>query len=180
MTVSIARCQAELSGLNDAVVSTTRPLIGTCRAAEAGSRNTSSATPSDTATSTATVNAFHARASPIAKARRTPSTTATLRWIAARTDDRTETWTTTRAVSGARTGSGTPVTNPAIHHARPAATPDLATTPISVDVGRVHETAPTTRCHSGPTRPAEGCVATIGLPSRFRGVNRRAGGGCRR
>ena len=148
MTVSTARRQAELSGLNDAVVSTTRPLIGTCRAAEAGSRSTSSATPSDTATRMATVSAFHARASPIAKARRTPSTTATLRSIALRTDDRTETWTTTMAVSGASTGSGTPVTNPAIHHDRPAANPDLATTPISVEVGRVHDTASTTRCHS--------------------------------
>ena len=148
MTVSTARCQAELSGLNDAVVSTTRPLIGTCRAAEAGSRSTSSATPSDTATRMATVSAFHARASPIAKARRTPSTTATLRSIALRTDDRTETWTTTMAVSGASTGSGTPVTNPAIHHDRPAANPDLATTPISVEVGRVHDTVSTTRRHS--------------------------------
>ena len=94
------------------------------------------------------MSAFHSRASPIAKARRTPSTTAALRWIAARTDDRTDTWTTTRDVSGASTGSGTPVTNPAIHHDRPAANADLPTTPISVDVGRVHETASATRCHS--------------------------------
>ena len=83
MTVSTARRQAELSGLADAAVSTTRPLIGTCRAAEAGSRNTSSATPSDTATRMATVRAFHSRASPIARASRTPSTTAMLRSIAA-------------------------------------------------------------------------------------------------
>ena len=32
------------------------------------------------------------------------------------------------------------VTSSAIHHARPAAKPDLATVPISVDVGGVQET----------------------------------------
>ena len=46
----------------------------------------------------------------MATARSTPSTTAALRWSAVRTDARTETCTTTRAVSGASTGSGTPVT----------------------------------------------------------------------
>ena len=106
------------------------------------------------------MSAFTSRASPIAKARSTPSTTATLRWIAARTDDRTETWTTTRAVSGASTGFGTPVTTPATHHDRPAANPDLATMPISVDVGRVHAMASTARCHSARTRLPEGSVAT--------------------
>jgi hypothetical protein len=64
-----------------------------------------------------------------------------MRCIAVRTDARTETCTTTRAVSGASTGSGRPVTTRAIHHDRPAANPDLATTPISVDVGGVHEIA---------------------------------------
>ena len=79
---------------------------------------------------------------------RTPSTTAALRWIAVRIDERTETWTTTRAVNGARTGSGAPVTAWASPHPSPAASPDLATVPISVDVGGVHETACATRRHS--------------------------------
>ena len=86
-----------------------------------------------------------ASASLIANARRTPSTTATLRWIAVRTDARTETWTTTIADSEASTGFPTPVTSPAIHHDRPAANADLTTTPISVDVGGVHETRGATR-----------------------------------
>ena len=90
--------------------STTSPLTGTCLAAARGSRSTSSATPSETATSTPTVRPFRSSASPMANARRTPSTTAALRWSAVRIDARTETWTTTRAVSGARTGSGAPVT----------------------------------------------------------------------
>ena len=64
------------------------------------------------------------------------------------------------AVSGASTGSGTPVTTPAIHHDRPAANPDLATTPISVDVGGVHETASTTRCHNRRRRLSDGCETT--------------------
>ena len=58
-----------------------------------------------------------------------------------RADARADTWTTTIAVSDASTGSDTPVTSSAIHHASPAANPDLATTPTSVEVGRVHETA---------------------------------------
>ena len=147
-------------------MSTTRTLIGTCLAAAAGSRSTNWATPSDTATSTATVRPFNPSASPMASASRTPSTTAALRWIAVRTDARTDTCTTTSAVSGASTGSGTSVTTPAIHHDRPAAKPDLATMPISVDVGGVHETAWTRRCHSCRTRlprPPAACVVTVGL-----------------
>ena len=75
ISVSTARRQAELSALDDAAVSTTRPLIGTCRAAAAGSRSTSSATPSDTATSMATVSAVPApgrRRSPRRGGRRAP------------------------------------------------------------------------------------------------------------
>ena len=73
--------------------STTSTLIGICLAGRAGSRSTSSATPSDTATSSPTVNPFSPSASPIAKATKTPSTTAALRWSAVRSDARTETAT---------------------------------------------------------------------------------------
>ena len=48
----------------------------------------------------------------------------------------------------------------------PAANPDLATMPISVEVGRVHEMARTTRCHGTPTRLAVVCVAPMGRSSR--------------
>ena len=101
----------------------------------------------------------------MANAMSTPSTTAALRWSAVRTEARTETCTTTIAVSGPSTGSGTSVTAPAIHHDSPAASPDLATVPISVDVGGVHDTDSRRRCRSRrvrlPRRPA-GWVATGG------------------
>ena len=167
MTVSIARCQAELWAQRRGGVDTTRPLIGLLGAAKPGAAH-------QLGDSERHGNEHgHGECVPregalIAKASRTPSTTANQRWIAARTDDRTETWTTTRAVSGASTGSGTPVTTSAIHHDRPAANPDLATTPISVDVGRVHETAWTTRCHNSSTRPAVGGVADDGSRLSFR------------
>ena len=144
-------------------MSTTRMLMGTCLAAAAGSRSTSWATPSDTATSTPTVKPFSDRTSPIASATRTPSTTAALRCSALRTEARTETCTTTTAVSGASTGAGTPVTTRANHHDNPAARPDLATVPISVDVGGVHATASARRRHHRRSRgrtPLGGCVAT--------------------
>ena len=85
-------------------VSTTRMLIGTCRAEPGGSRSTSCAMPSVTATSNPTVKPFNASVSPIATAMSTPMTTAALRCSAVSTDARTETWTTTTAVSGASTG----------------------------------------------------------------------------
>ena len=50
------------------------------------------------------MKAFRPSASPMPRASSTPSTTAALRWIAVRTDARTETWTTTIAVKGASTG----------------------------------------------------------------------------
>lgn len=137
----MARDQPLLYWLDVTAVSTTRMLMGTCLAAAAGSCSTSWEMPSETATSTATVKPFSSSASPMASATRTPSTTAALRWSAVRTDARADTCTTTRAVSGASTGAGTPVTTRAIHHDKPAASPDLATVPISVDVGGVHETA---------------------------------------
>ena len=56
-------------------------------------------------------------------------------------DALTDTCTTTTAVRGASTGAGRSVTTCAIHHANPAARPDLATTPISDGVGGVHETS---------------------------------------
>ena len=84
----------------------------------------------------------------MASATSTPSTTAPLRWSAVRTDARTETCTTTTAVSEARIGAAMSVTSSAIHHDRPAARPDFATVPISVDVGGVHETASASRSHS--------------------------------
>ena len=65
---------------------------------------------------------------------------------------RTDTWTTTSAVSGARTGSGMFVTTLASHHDTPAANPDFATVAISVEVGRVHDTAFATRCQSARAR----------------------------
>ena len=61
----------------------------------------------------------------MANATRTPSTTEVLRWIAVRTDARTETWTTTIPDSEASTGSPTPVTFSAIHHDRPAANAEI-------------------------------------------------------
>jgi len=82
----------------------------------------------------------------------TPSTTATLRSIAVRNEARTETCTTTNAVNGARTGSGMFVTTLASHHETPAAIPDFATVAISVEVGRVHDTALVIRCHTSRTR----------------------------
>ena len=91
MTVSRARSPPEFSGLDATAESTTSPLIGTCLAAEGGNRSSNWATPSDTATSTATVKPFSASASPMANARSTPSTTAALRWSAVRTEARTET-----------------------------------------------------------------------------------------
>jgi hypothetical protein len=165
MTVSRPRCQPELPGLDATAESTTSPLIGTCRAADGGNRSTSWATPSDTATRTATVKPFRSSASPMANAMRTPSTTAALRWSAVRTEARTETCTTTMAVSGPSTGSGTSVTVPAIHHDSPAANPDFATVPISVEVGGVHDTASRRRCRNRGVRlprPGAGCVSTVG------------------
>ena len=98
--------------------------------------------PSDTATSTPTVNPFNASASPM---RQRDEDAEHDRRAAlqrrARCDARTDTWTTTIAVSDASTGSDTPVITSATHHARPAANPDLATTPSSVEVGGVHDTA---------------------------------------
>ena len=66
---------------------------------------------------------------------------------------RTDTCTTTSAVNGASTGAGMSVTSRAIDQARPAANPDLATTPSSVDVGAVHDTARARRCHHAWARP---------------------------
>ena len=126
-SVSTARRPAWLLSCDAIAESTMSPLTGTCLAAARGSRSTNSATPSETATSAPTVSPLRSNASPIATARRTPSTTAALRWSAVRIDARTETWTTTRAVSGARTGSGAPVTTVATAHASPAARPDFAT-----------------------------------------------------
>ena len=143
--------------------------MGICLASEAGSRSTNSATPSDTATSTPTVRPFNPSTSPSASASSTPSTTPALRCSAVRTDARTETCTTTSAVSGASTGSDTPVTARAIGHDNPAANADFATVPISVDVGRVHETASVSRCHGrrrrAPTRHS-GRFATISATAR--------------
>ena len=57
-SVSRARRPAWLSWFDATAESTTRRLTGTCLAAARGSRSTNSATPSDTATSTATVRPF--------------------------------------------------------------------------------------------------------------------------
>ena len=171
--VSTARRQPAPCSPVFTAVSTTSTLTGICRAAEAGSRSTSAATPIDAATSRPTVNPFNPSASPSAKATKTPSTTAPLRWSAVRSDARTDTATVTTAVSDASTGAESPVTTPAIHHDRPAANPALATKPISVEVGGVHETASARRRHSPRTPlpgPRSGCVTTAGrLGARRRG-----------
>ena len=152
ITVSSRRCPPKLTRSGVTVDNTTSTLIGTWRADAAGSRSTSSDTASDPATSSPTVSPFRPSTSPIASATSTPNTTAMLRSIAERNDERTETCTTTSAVSGARTGSGMFVTTLANHHDTPAASPDFATVAISVEVGRVHDTAFAMRCHRSRAR----------------------------
>src|SRR5262245_55789553 len=137
-----------------------RTLIGTWRAAAGSIRNTSCASPSATPTRRPTVNPFSDTASPIARATRTPSTTAAVRCSALPSEARTFTCTTTIAVSAASTGASTSVEATANAHATPAAKADLATVPISVDVGGVHATAVATRSHSRRTRPPEPCTVS--------------------
>ena len=107
------------------------------------------------------MNALSDRASPMAKAVSTPTTTAALRCSAVRTDARTLTCTTTTAVRVASTAAETSTNFTASPHARPPANAAFATVPTSVDVGGVHDTASATRSH----------------PRRRRLVRRRGGSG---
>ena len=72
--------------------------------------------------------------------------------MAVKNEPRTDTWTTTSAVSAASVGLGSSVTTSASHQANPAAQPALATVPISVQVGGAHVTALATRRHTCSTR----------------------------
>ena len=88
-----------------------------------------------------------------------------------RTDARTDTWTVTSAASGASTGSGTSVSSAATHQASAAARPALATRPISVDVGGVHDTRRANDHHRRRRRwPATvaGCDGQRDQPARLR------------
>ena len=152
-------------GLDVTAVSTTSTLIGTCRAADAGSRSTNSVTPSETAASTPTVNPF--RVERVAD-RECQQDTEHHRGAALEReadgrphrdlhhDERRQ---------GSERRAGHPVTSPAIDHDRPAAKPDFATTPISVDVGGVHDVA---RPRGALPADGDGCRTIVGVPDHGR------------